>query len=121
MTDEDESGARPTYPASATRQPLPQDHRLRPGPADEGDALTKSGVLVGTPGYMAPEQAGGDALVGPATDMYALGVMLYQLLAGQLPFQGDCPLEVLKAVTSAEPVPLRRFSPACRATSKRSS
>jgi WD40 repeat protein len=79
----------------------------------EGDAgLTKTGMLLGTPGYMAPEQASGtNALVGPATDVFALGVMLYELLTGQLPFQGDSALEVLKAVTSAEPVRPRRLQP----------
>ena len=77
-------------------------------------SLTQSGLLVGTPGYMAPEQAGGTgrrALVGPAADIYALGVILYQLLTGQLPFQGDSTLEVLRAVTSDEPVRPRRWQP----------
>ena len=78
-------------------------------PTEGGQTLTHSGFLVGTPGYMAPEQAGGKrALVGPATDVYALGVVLYQLLTGQLPFQGDSTLEVLRAVTSDEPVRPRR-------------
>jgi WD40 repeat protein/serine/threonine protein kinase len=81
-------------------------------PTDGGMTLTQSGFLVGTPGYMAPEQAGGKrALVGTATDVYALGVMLYQLLTGQLPFQGESALEVLRAVTSDEPVRPRRLQP----------
>ncbi len=59
---------------------------------------------------MAPEQAGGKrALVGPATDIYALGVMLYQLLTGQLPFQRDSTLELLRAITSDEPTRPRRL------------
>ncbi len=74
--------------------------------------MTRSGFLVGTPGYMAPEQAGGKrALVGPATDIHALGVMLYQLLTGQLPFQHDSTLELLKAVTVDEPPRPRRLQP----------
>ena len=74
--------------------------------------MTQSGFLVGTPGYMAPEQASGKrALVGPATDIYALGVMLYQLLTGQLPFQRDSTLELLRAVTSDEPTRPRRLQP----------
>jgi WD40 repeat protein len=61
---------------------------------------------------MAPEQAGSKrALVGPATDIYALGVLLYQLLTGQLPFPGDSALEVLRAVTNDEPVRPRRLQP----------
>src|SRR5262249_14000486 len=77
-----------------------------------GHSMTQSGFLVGTPGYMAPEQAGGRrALVGPATDIYALGVVLYQLLTGQLPFQRDSTLELLRAVTSDEPTRPRRLQP----------
>jgi WD40 repeat protein len=61
---------------------------------------------------MAPEQAGGKrALVGPATDIYALGVVLYQLLTGQLPFEDDSTLEVLRAVANDEPVRPRRLQP----------
>src|SRR5262245_15628926 len=77
-----------------------------------GRTMTQSGFLVGTPGYMAPEQAAGKrALVGPATDVYALGVVLYQLLTGQLPFQRDSTLELLRAVTSDEPPRPRRLRP----------
>jgi WD40 repeat protein/serine/threonine protein kinase len=81
-------------------------------PVEGGQTLTQSGFLVGTPGYMAPEQAAGKrALIGPATDVYALGVMLYQLLTGQLPFQGDSTLEVLRAVTNDEPPRPRHLQP----------
>ena len=74
--------------------------------------MTQSGYLVGTPGYMAPEQASGKrALVGPATDIYALGVVLYQLLTGQLPFKRDSTLELLRAVTYDEPARPRRLQP----------
>jgi serine/threonine protein kinase len=81
-------------------------------PAEGGMNLTQSSCLVGTPGYMAPEQASGKrALVGPATDIYALGVILYQLSTGQMPFQGDSALDVLRAVTEDEAVPPRRLQP----------
>jgi WD40 repeat protein/serine/threonine protein kinase len=81
-------------------------------PTEGAQTLTQSGFLVGTPGYMAPEQASGKrALVGPATDIYALGVVLYQLLTGQLPFPGDSTLEVLRAVTNDEPLRPRRLQP----------
>ncbi len=74
--------------------------------------MTQSGMLVGTPGYMAPEQASGKrALVGPTTDIYALGVVLYQLLTGQLPFQSSSTLELLRAVTLEEPTRPRRLQP----------
>jgi WD40 repeat protein/serine/threonine protein kinase len=77
-----------------------------------GQTMTQSGFLVGTPGYMAPEQASGKrALVGPATDIYALGVVLYQLLTGQLPFRADSTLELLRSVTSDEPPRPRRLQP----------
>jgi eukaryotic-like serine/threonine-protein kinase len=77
-----------------------------------GQMMTQSGFLVGTPGYMAPEQASGKrSLVGPATDIYSLGVVLYQLLTGQLPFQGDSTLELLRQVTSDEPTRPRRLQP----------
>ena len=81
-------------------------------PIEGGQTMTQSGFLVGTPGYMAPEQASGKrALVGPATDIHALGVMLYQLLTGQLPFQRDSTLELLRAVTFDEPARPRRLEP----------
>jgi WD40 repeat protein/serine/threonine protein kinase len=81
-------------------------------PIEGRKTITHSGFLVGTPGYMAPEQAGGKrALVGPTTDIYALGVMLYELLTGHLPFEGDGMLEVLRAVTNDEPVRPRRLQP----------
>ncbi len=107
------AGAHPELPGAFTLHPKITDFGLA-RPIEGGVSLTQSGLLVGTPGYMAPEQAGGTgrrALVGPAADIYALGVILYQLLTGQLPFQGDSTLEVLRAVTSDEPVRPRRWQP----------
>jgi serine/threonine protein kinase len=75
----------------------------------EGDAnLTKSGAILGTPSYMAPEQAAGSrGEVGPAADIYSLGTVLYQMLVGRPPFQSASPVDTLIAVLEHDPVPPR--------------
>jgi serine/threonine-protein kinase len=65
--------------------------------------LTETGAIVGTPLYMAPEQAAGRKDLTVAADVYSLGVMLYERLTGQTPFRGDSPLEVLRQAREAEP------------------
>ena len=75
------------------------------------DIKTRSGTLLGTAEYMAPEQAAEGDKVGPAADVYALGAILYTMLTGRPPFQGSNTLHILEQVRSQEPVPLRRLVP----------
>ncbi|HJZ58351.1 MAG TPA: serine/threonine-protein kinase, partial [Gemmataceae bacterium] len=75
-----------------------------------GDARTVSGV-VGTPAFMAPEQATGGARVGPGVDVHALGLILYQLLTGLQPFAGATPVETLDRVLRIDPVPPASLQP----------
>ena len=67
------------------------------------DNLTMVGAVCGTPEYMAPEQARGDKDLDPRADIYALGVILYELVVGKLPFRGDSALAVLTKQLSEEP------------------
>jgi eukaryotic-like serine/threonine-protein kinase len=76
----------------------------------EPTRLTTTGQILGTPAYMAPEQAAGGT-VGPLTDLYALGCVLHELLAGEPPFVADSPLAVVGQHLYAEPPPLRPVRP----------
>jgi WD40 repeat protein len=73
---------------------------------DKGDALTVTGEIIGTPAFMSPEQAAGQAAT-TAVDIYALGAILYALLAGRNPFDGGSPVDVLKQVLESTPPSLR--------------
>jgi serine/threonine protein kinase len=97
------------------------DERLEPVVVDFGLARNKEvdepgvtilGDVIGTPAYVAPEQACGDPVVlGPSCDIYSLGVVLYELLTGRAPFEGNTPLAIFKQVLTQDPDPPSRHRP----------
>ena len=79
------------------------------GPEDE--RITKGGIALGTPEYMSPEQASGSDDVGTSTDIYALGCVVYEMLAGHPPFKGKTSLAVMARHVTEKPKPLRSLRP----------
>ena len=80
----------------------------------ESDSHTKTVSVMGSIGYMSPEQASGHTREAtPSVDIYALGAVLYRLLAGRTPFEGSSTVESLQMVISGVPVPIRRLRPSC--------
>ncbi len=84
--------------------------KILPGPGVAEERMTQSGMILGTPSYIAPEQARGQAKeAGPGVDIYSLGAMLYELLTGRPPFQGTSPMDTLLQAAHQEPVPAARL------------
>ncbi|BBO34612.1 serine/threonine-protein kinase [Lacipirellula parvula] len=80
----------------------------------EDDSHTRTVSVMGSLGYMSPEQASGHTREAtPAVDVYALGAILYRLLAGKTPFEGSSTAESLQLVINGVPVPIRRLRPSC--------
>ncbi len=83
--------------------------RVRAGPNSE--PLTKGGITLGTPEYMSPEQASGADDIGASTDLYALGCVIYEMLAGHPPFRGSSTLSIMARHVTEKPKPLRTIRP----------
>src|SRR5262249_34885589 len=93
---------------SARGEPIVMDFGLARRDETVEARLTKDGTVLGTPAYMPPEQVRGETrTIGPACDIYALGVILYELLAGRLPFEGSV-LNILGKILTEEPPPPSR-------------
>jgi hypothetical protein len=109
---------RDVKPANVMLDEQDQPHLTDFGLAHRQDLagrLTQDGAILGTPAYMAPEHArGGAAEAQPASDQYGLGAVLFELLTGRPPFEGDPPALLYQAVHT-EPTPPRRLNPAVRA------
>jgi eukaryotic-like serine/threonine-protein kinase len=78
---------------------------------EDESGQTRTGSLLGTPSYMSPEQADGRKDIGPATDIWALGIILYELLVGRTPFMGITMMDTLEQVRTREPVPAAQLQP----------
>ena len=123
LLQKDEGGRRKAEESSSSSSFIPHPSSFLPRITDFGlakkvggeDHLTTSGQVLGTPSYMPPEQAAGKVdEVGPASDVYALGEILYALLTGRPPFQAANPLDTLMQVLERDPVPPRTLNPRIR-------
>lgn len=118
-SDQDaEDASDPALRRSALRTPrsaLPKitDFGLAKRLGDSGNPDgTKTGAVMGTPSYIAPEQASGKTRdIGPGADVYALGAILYELLTGRPPFLGETPLDTVLQVLHDDPVPPKQLQP----------
>jgi serine/threonine-protein kinase len=86
------------------------DFGLALAPTDGATRLTATNSLMGTPGYLSPEQCCGEP-AGPRSDIYSLGMTFYEMLTGSMPFKGESPLAVLRQILDEEPTPLLQIDP----------
>jgi tetratricopeptide (TPR) repeat protein len=111
--DVDGDNSKPAGKGTATLTPRLTDFGLARSARTGVDGVTRTGSLLGTPSYMAPEQAAGDnEKVGPLADVYGLGAVLYCCLTGRPPFQAANVLETVRQVREQEPVPVRQLNAA---------
>ena len=87
-----------------------QDAPASTGGAETVSSLTHQGAIVGTAAYMAPEQVRGEPL-DSRSDLFSIGVLLYEMVSGQRPFQGGSSADVAVAILTYDPLPLVRFAP----------
>jgi eukaryotic-like serine/threonine-protein kinase len=92
-------------------QPKVTDFGLAKQMAARSDQ-TRTGAVLGTPSYMSPEQATGSKAIGPSSDVYSLGAILYELITGKPPFCGETPLATLSLVEKQDPIAPRLLNPA---------
>jgi WD40 repeat protein/serine/threonine protein kinase len=98
-------------PNPQSLEPLVMDFGLAKDIAKDS-SLSQSGQVLGTPAYMPPEQAEGRVKdVGPRSDVYSLGAILYEMLTGRVPFTGENAMQVLRAACHDDPIPPRRITP----------
>ena len=87
------------------KEPVVMDFGLAQRTAGNEEKLTQDGTFMGTPAYMSPEQVNGETdRIGPASDIYSLGVIFYELLTGQLPFQGSV-VSIIRQIVTTSPQP----------------
>lgn len=92
-------------------EPHVMDFGLAKRHTKDAATLTRTGAVLGTPAYIAPEQAAGGRHVGPGVDVYSLGTILYHMITGRPPFEADSPVQMVVMVQEQDPLPPRRVEP----------